>query len=379
MTPMPDFKPEPSRADQPAPSDLSLSSNDVSRPEALSQESADRLRKGVIRIISFFLLVGVIAVLLNLAINSGLRRITVSKFGSLNQVMAGKVNADIIISGSSRALNHYDPRIIQKLTGMSAYNIGMNASQIDLELAVLKTYLEYNAKPTLVIQNLDLFSFEITKRGELYDPGYYLPYLYDQNIYDFYRQMMPDAWKCKYIPLYGYAVEDMRFTWIWGLLSWFGIQGYQDFYQGFNPRAAIWNNDFQNFKADNASGVRYALNPKGVKCLEEIIDLCHRNSIEIILVYSPEYHEMQRLEANRKDIMGKFDEMAEHFNVPFWDYSDSAISMQQSYFNNSEHLNAEGAQIFSDDLARRLTKELPQLKAKAAAKTAAASRLISPK
>jgi hypothetical protein len=377
MTPMPDFKPDTSRANHPALPDSSLSSGGVSRPEELSPQSTDCPRIGVTRIICFFLLVGVIAVLLNLAINSGLRRITVSKFGSLNQVMAGKVNADIIISGSSRALNHYDPRIIQNLTGMSAYNIGMNASQIDLELVVLKTYLEYNTKPDLVIQNLDLFSFEITKKGELYDPGYYIPYLYDRNIYDFYRQMMPDAWKCKYIPLYGYAVEDMRFTWIWGLLSWFGIQGHQDFYQGFNPRAAIWNNDFQNFKADNASGVRYALNPKGVKCLEEIIDLCHRNSIEIILVYSPEYHEVQRLEANRKDIMGKFEEIARHFNVPFWDYSDSAISMQQSYFNNSEHLNAEGAQVFSDDLARRLSKEMSQLKATAAGKTTATNRPIA--
>ena len=65
----------------------------------------------------------------------------VSKFGALNQVMAGQVNTDINISGSSRALSHYDPRVIQDLTGMSAYKNGMNASQIDLELTILKCLL----------------------------------------------------------------------------------------------------------------------------------------------------------------------------------------------------------------------------------------------
>ena len=55
----------------------------------------------------------------------------------------------------------------------------MDASKIDLELSFLETYLAHNAKPKLVIQNLDLFSFETTKKGDLYDPGYYLPYDYD--------------------------------------------------------------------------------------------------------------------------------------------------------------------------------------------------------
>src|ERR1700733_7665538 len=130
--------------------------------------------KGIQRIIGFFALLGVLSVLLNAAINFGLRRIAVSKFGALNQVMSGKVNADIIIRGSSRALSPFDPRVIQAATGRSAYNIGMNASQIDFELVILKTYLNHNVKPKLVIQNLDLFSFETTKRGDFYDPGYFV-------------------------------------------------------------------------------------------------------------------------------------------------------------------------------------------------------------
>lgn len=316
--------------------------------------------KGVLKIVGFFLLLGLLAAVLNAAINFGLKRIKVSKFGALNRIMTGQVNADIIISGSSRALSHYDPRVIQSRTGRTAYNIGMNASQIDFELAILKTYLAHNAKPSLVIQNLDLFSFETTKQGELYDPGYYLPYWSDPNLYAFVRRKLPDAWRCKYIPLYGYAVEDMRFTWIWGILGCLGIQGREDYYQGFNPRGATWNNDFEHFHTGNAAGVQFAVEPEGVQCLESLIELCQQRGIQVILVYSPEYIEMQALETNREEIMGKFHEIAVHFNVPFWNYSDSVISTRRSNFNNSQHLNVDGAEIFSTDLARRLAESMPQ-------------------
>lgn len=349
-----------------APGDVAAvvpgASVEVSDSDSAPESSLRRgMRKGVLRIVSFFILAGVIAVALNGAINFGLKRITVSKFGALNRVMSGQVNAEILINGSSRALSHYDPRVFENLTGRSAYNIGQNASQIDFELAFLKTYLDHNAKkPGLVIQNLDLFSFETTKKGELYDPGLYIPYMSDSDLYQFIREKEPDAWKCRYLPLYGYAVEDMRFTWIWGLLRCAGIQGPEDYYLGFNPRQAAWNADFEHFRAGNQGGVSYRLEPEGINCLEQMITLCQRNGMQIILVYSPEYCEMQKLEINRKEIMGKFHEISDRFEVPFWDYSDSPISVERKNFNNSEHLNAEGAEIFSQDLARRLVTEFPQ-------------------
>jgi hypothetical protein len=324
--------------------------------------------KGALKIASFFVLVAVLAIALDAAVNFGLKHITVSKFGALNRVMSGQVNAEILINGSSRALSHYDPRVFQSVTGRSAYNIGQNASQIDFELAFLKTYLDHNPKkPGLVIQNLDLFSFETTKNGELYDPGLYVPYMSDSSLYDFIRQKEPNAWKCRYLPLYGYAVEDMRFTWIWGVLRCAGVQGPEDYYLGFNPRQAIWNADFAHFRADNQNGVSYRIEPEGVKCLEELITLCQKNGIQIILVYSPEYSEVQKLETNRKEIMGKFREISERFKVPFWDYSDSPISSELTHFNNSEHLNAEGAEVFSQELSQRLVAQFPQWGARSAA------------
>jgi hypothetical protein len=286
------------------------------------------------------------------AVSEGLRRIQTSSFGVSNRIMTGRVNADIVISGSSRAMVHYDPRIIESRTGLTAYNIGLNGSQTDLQLALLKAYLEHNSPPKLVVHNLDLFSF-VTSR-EIYNPAQFLPYLAEKPIYAAIQGVYADAWKWKYVPLYGYAVEDMRFTWMLGLKGLLGFQPPEDHIKGYVPRNLPWTGDFEAFRAGNPHGVRFEIEPRGVRDLEELVDTCRRANIAVLLVYSPEYTEMQALEQNRDEVIGKFHEICNRFHVPLWDYSDSAISRDRSNFYNSQHLNASGAGAFSSLFADRL-------------------------
>src|SRR5260370_5436714 len=80
--------------------------------------------KGPARSAAFFSLVALLAGLLGVLIDAGLRRIRTSEQGMVNSVMQGRVSADLVITGSSRATAHYDPRIIQAVTGLSAFNLG---------------------------------------------------------------------------------------------------------------------------------------------------------------------------------------------------------------------------------------------------------------
>ena len=111
------------------------------------------VKSGVLRIVLFFVLLIGVLFLLDAAINTGLRRLTTGPYGVTNRIVQGRVNAEILISGSSRAARHYDPRVIEAVTGRSAFNIGVNGARIDLQLALLKTYLNHNTKPALVIQD----------------------------------------------------------------------------------------------------------------------------------------------------------------------------------------------------------------------------------
>jgi hypothetical protein len=323
-------------------------------PASAPTRSRTAPRRGLLRIAAFFALLGAAAYGLDGVIASGLRAIPTSKFGSLNRVMSGRVNAAIVINGSSRALTHYDPRIIQESTGRSAYNLGMNGIQIDVQLAILKAYLNHNRAPELVIQNLEAFSFETTRSGEIYDPGIYLPHLSDPDLYAALLAIDPAVWKWKHLPLYGYVVEDVRFSWITGLLGRAGIAGHEDYFQGFNPRFVQWTDEFDRFRTAAPNGVRYAIEPRGLRALTELIQLCRARGIRLVLVYSPEYVEMQALERNRVQIFARFRELSARFGVPLWDFSDSNLCRDKGNFYNSEHLNADGAAAFSREIGLRL-------------------------
>jgi hypothetical protein len=318
-------------------------------------EAAAEVRRGIVRILLFFTMTLVILVGTHALIGGGLRRIRTSDFGVFNRMVDGDINASIVVSGSSRALNHFDPRVIQRTTGLSAFNIGVNGSQTDMQLAVLKTYLTHNTRPSLVVLSLDSFTF-VTSHGGVYFPGQYLPYLKQDDLYHALREINPSFWKSKYLPLYGYAVEDMNFTWLKGLGGLLGLNPVENRYLGFEPRDTVWTGDFERLRESNPGGVRFTIEPDGVRDFEGMITFCEQRGIPVLLVYSPVYHEMQALEANRDEVFGRFREIAGRHGVPLWDYSASPISLRKEYFYNSQHLNAGGAAAFSDEFAAALAR-----------------------
>ncbi len=314
---------------------------------------------GLRRLLSFFGLLIVLTFATHFMITSGLRRMKTSAFGAMNQVMDGKVNAQVVITGSSRALAHYDPRTLEAVTGLSAFNLGRNGSQTDMQVAFLKAYLAHNRRPEIVIHNLDAFSFVTTH--EVFDPVQYVPYLYDANLYDALKKIAPDETrKSRYLPVYGYVVEDMNYTWIKGFRSFWGWSPKEDYFQGFNPRSKKWGDDFKNMKQANPNGVSWEIEPGGVEDVKELIRVCKDNGIQLIFVYSPEYSEMQTLTNNRPEIFKLFHQLADAGQVPLWDYSQWQYASNVDYFQNSQHLNATGAAVFSDDVAHRLKAYLAE-------------------
>jgi hypothetical protein len=314
------------------------------------------VRMAVGKLSMFFLLTLVTFVITDNLADRGLRAIKTSSFGVYNRMINGEINAQIIIGGSSRALNNFDPRIIEADTGMTTFDIGVDGSQTDMQLAVFKTYLRHNAKPLLLIQSLDSFAF-VMSHGGVDNPAQYVPYLNEDAIYQALNAIDANTWKARYLPLYGYAV-DMNFTWFTGVRGLLGWNPKEDHYLGFAPRYAHWTGDFDRFRADRPAGVRFEVEPEGVRVFDELMNVCKNLGIRVLLVYSPVYYEMQGLENNREDIFRRFKEIAQRYDVPLWDYSRSPISFSKDYFVNSQHLNAEGAAAFSAELAVALHRHL---------------------
>ena len=219
--------------------------------------------------------------------------------------------------------------------------------------ARLKTYLRHNPPPQWVIHNLDAFAFQVS-RGEVYDPGQYTPYLREPDLYSALARVDADIWKSRYLPLYGYAATDMRFGWLLGLRQWLTSEGSDELIDGFKPRYAAWTGEFDRFQAANPEGVRIPIEPEGLAQIEELLALCARNRIGVVLSYSPEYRPVQQMTLNRAEVFSQFEALARRYGVLLLDFSASPIASRSDQFYNSQHLNANGARAFTLELAARL-------------------------
>ena len=53
------------------------------------------------------------------------------------------------------------------------------------------------------------------------------------------------------------------------------------------------------------------------------------------------------LQKNRGEVLSLYTNYSHKYNIPFYDYSNDAISYQKKYFYNTNHLNKTGAELFT--------------------------------
>ena len=300
-----------------------------------------------------FLSIGiVVAYGINWILLSNYRSLKTGDFGVWNAVIEGKVNADILISGSSRALVHFASDTISSIMeNKTCYNIGLDGSPLNLQLPFLQTYLQFNRPPQIFVQELDITCLKVRK--DIHNPSMYLPYLDQKYIYTNLLSLDKEFWRYKYIPLYGYALAPYYYKEI-AFFKLIGRTEVEFRYDGFMPVNKSWGNEFENFKKDNPMGISYDIDPTAIENLKSIIRLAQKSGAKVILVYSPEYYENYDLTLNRGALFDVFHQIAAEFEVPFWDYSNGPLTHDKQYFYNSQHLNQKGAYTFSRLFAERL-------------------------
>jgi hypothetical protein len=310
------------------------------------------MNKLFIRGVTFLAIGIIIAQAVNFMLISGLRVQKTGDYGVFNKIVDGRINAEILITGSSRALVHFASDTISAAMGnKSCFNIGLDGSPLNLQLPYLKTYLKYNNPPSILIQELDITSFQ--NRSEIHNPMIYLPYLNENYLYENLVALDPSFWRFKYIPLYGFATaqfyyKDLAISSIWG------CQQVEFRFDGFMPVDKSWTDDFDKFRSANPHGDSYRIDSTAIGDLEAIIRIGQRLGAKVILVYSPEYYENYPLTQNRADIFDIIKKISSEHNLPFWDFTGIPLSYDKQYFYNSQHLNRKGAIIFSKLLAQRL-------------------------
>lgn len=268
-----------------------------------------------------------------------------------NDLYSGKINSEIVIYGSSRALKHIDPEMIGDSILTNAYNLGVNGHTFKTQYFRHSLLLKYNQKPKLIIQTLDITGFE--KVSDLYNPDQLLPYmLFNQDMESsVYSSYKPYDYKLPLIRYYGKKealLEVFKLPFNKPDKKIVRIRGYK-------PMDLKWNVDLS--AAQLKLGTLIVESDTSImKLFERFFEECKDENIKVLLVFPPQYIEGQKFVSNWADIMDYYYDISKKNNLLFLDYSVDSLSFKKELFYNSGHLNKKGAEIFTNILIQEIKK-----------------------
>jgi hypothetical protein len=310
------------------------------------------MNKFIANIITFSIIVLSVFYILNIVITTGLRKNDMIIYSNLAKLYNGKINADLIINGSSKAYVQVSPKIIDAVLSLNSYNLGLDGNFFILQKLQYELYEKYNKLPKIIIQ---IVSIETLKKaeGELYNYMRWAPYIDIGEVCNITKLYKGFSYIDYHLPFFrysGYPIEIIE-----GILSSLNIHiSASPLYKGYRSHDMPWDRSFDNFKKTNKNGIDISLDKVTCDLFEDYINNCKNNNIMVFLVYPPTYHKFKRYVKNREKLLAYYTKVSLKYNVQFLDFSQDELSKNKKYFYNSQHLNKKGSEIFTQKLAEEI-------------------------
>lgn len=286
---------------------------------------------------------------LDYAISKGLYQMDDYRFISWREIGEGNINADILIMGNSRALSHFEPWTIDSITGKSCYNIGIGGYPINVEMMKYNFYRLHNAKPKLIILQIDSYTIKCITAPHQHQSEQFLPLIYDSQMHSELRRV-GYSWLEVYCPLYRYWGYQMVIK--NGLLEVLGLKHYVNdpSRMGLHYERGVWNGG----ELANMDTIKAELNENGKAYFESFMQRCADEDIKVLLINSPTYIGATEKTDGLETVNAYFDSIANVYDTEYWDYSYAETCNDTANFVVSVHMNPEATRQFSVDIANRI-------------------------
>lgn len=285
---------------------------------------------------------------------AGIRRNKTGEFAKLREAFLEPHPCDLLIIGSSRAECQFFPPVIDSVTGLKSFNIGMTGATMPFIRASFEAYLENSPPPKYVVLNLDLHSF-MDKPDTVYKFPRYFAYLSNEKLRDGLEEHDKRFAYFRWLPFYSMPYYGTHYLDA-SIRGWLGKPGNYDstYYSGFAPSER--NPALGNF--DTLTITSYASAPQEYvqTNLDRITEICAKNKIQLILVVSPLFRRWQESVLNYDKLVGKYRDYAKAHTLVFLDFSNDPVRNDQSLYADPAHLSRTGAILFS----RRFSAVLAQ-------------------
>jgi hypothetical protein len=281
-------------------------------------------------------------------ITAGLKKSGYGEYQTWNDIFSSKINADVIITGSSRAWVHISPEILDSVLHVNSYNLGFNGQPFSTQYVRYKVFEKYNKKPRLIIQGGD--NTTLYRQKEAYEREYFLPYAHEDLIKPELKNMRGFTECDLFFPSVRYHTEcDIIRLGVVEFLNIYHFPGER--YKGY------WGDDQRKWDGTRFEKILLGdslvahAEPEIVQLCDSFLNDCKEQGIQVILVFTPQYFKATEFTKNKEDVLDIYRSFSKKYDIPFLDYSKDSLCYDTTYFYNAMHLNKKGAELFSLKLA----------------------------
>ncbi len=308
------------------------------------------MKKFCIKILLFL----VLTYSVSLIIDIGISKIAQPRgeYSSWKDLYDNNINADLLVFGSSRAMNQFNIQIIEDSLNRSAYNLGLSSARIEMSLLRLIEHLRVcSNKPKYVTLEIDWLTIDNEKF--LYTPWQIFPYmLFNSNIYTYTHHFKGFNNHFYIIPLARYGK--------------YFFEIFKNRYRTYARNSNVEPKGYVAFKGHwngntNIGEINASIHPEEIKYLNEFVTVCKSNKIKLNFVYAPEYIEATKIVKNRDVVIDYIKKYADEHSIPFIDFSQEEFCSDTTFFYNNRHLNSLGADKFTSEYYVPWIKELYEL------------------
>lgn len=248
-----------------------------------------------------------------------------------------EMHEDVLIFGSSRAMHHYNPKIMKDSLKMTCFNAGIGGQNIYFHLAILEYALE-KFKPKIVI--LDVMSIDFTITPPEWDTEKLSSLLPFYKKSDAFKQAVKRRGNTEQYKLLSHIYPYNSL--IYQLLRSNFLSSRKD-ESGFIPLDRIWNRPIEKVNNEQIS-----IDENKVIALKKFCDISTSRGVETYLIVSPHYV-INTNESVYDDILKQ---LGSKYNISIISYEqDSSFINNQKLFADPLHLNLDGANKLSSKTA----------------------------
>jgi hypothetical protein len=266
----------------------------------------------------------------------------------IEKLLNKQINADILVFGSSRALNNFSPNEIKKITGNTCYNLGFSGSNVLFHEEILKLALKHCAKPKLLIYNLDDYGTLYENSGISFRFDVLEPYVEHNEINEIVcehrEKYIWPTYLCRSYRHNSNFINSVRYL----------FKGKEDLDYLVSNIDSLGANLVPFVKgATQPSYIKQRVLPKSnqfnlsyLNSFKNIQKICIENNIKLVVCLPPLLMKpMVGFETSIKNLLEP--------NTILLDYA-TLFEEKPNYFLDPDHLNSEGAIVFSDSAAHQL-------------------------